>query len=176
MDEIELKILEINIKQIDKKILALGGVKKGKFFVKSESYDFSNKLIKEKNELLRLRQVGDKVELTYKQHGRKEGKFKVCNELEINPSNFKKTKEILNALDLKTQNYWEKYRTSYVLGNVKLEIDELPGIPPFLELEGDKCDIEKTVKLLGFSMKDTTNYAFKKVLKKYNKDIHNLKF
>ena len=112
----------------------------------------------------------------YKQNPHKDGFFKVCEELQIEINDFRQAELILNALGLKRVKYWEKYRTSYHLGKVKVEIDELPGIPPFIELEGNREEIEKFVSLLGFSMEDTTSMHGGKILKKYGRDSDNLHF
>ncbi|MGV8163033.1 MAG: class IV adenylate cyclase [Candidatus Nanoarchaeia archaeon] len=176
MKEVELKILEINIKDIDKRIISLGGNKKGKFLIKSAFFDFPDGRIKKNKELLRLRTVGDKVELVYKQNSHNEHYFKVCDEHQVELDSFENAELLLAALGLKKIRYYEKYRTSYTLKDLKIEIDELPGVPAFLEIEGEKKEIEHTVVLLGFSMQDTTTMTGSDVLKKYGKQKSEMRF
>ncbi|MGV8168796.1 MAG: hypothetical protein ACP5N3_01955, partial [Candidatus Nanoarchaeia archaeon] len=99
-----------------------------------------------------------------------------CKELQIEVDSFEQAELLLVALGLKIFHCWEKYRTSYALESLKIEIDEFPGVPPFLEIEGEKSEIERIIGLLGFSMNDTTNMHGGQVLKKYGKQSADLKF
>ena len=63
-----------------------------------------------------------------------------------------------------------KKRISYVLGDIRFEIDTYEGIPTFLEIEAPSEEIlEEMVLKLGFSMKDTKPWNGKKVWKHYGK-------
>ena len=49
-------------------------------------------------------------------------------------------------------------------------------IPPYIEIEGKtKEDVEKTVKLLEFTMEQTTGLGVSKVYEKYGINIHTYK-
>lgn len=64
----------------------------------------------------------------------------------------------------------EKTRTSYVLGAVHVDIDTLPGIPTFLEVEApDQSTLESIVVLLGFTMRDAKPWTGKEVRDHYNR-------
>jgi adenylate cyclase class IV len=59
---------------------------------------------------------------------------------------------ILSALSLRPSFRYEKFRTTYVLKdlrNLKIELDETP-IGTFLELEGGPSSINRAAKLLGY--------------------------
>lgn len=45
--------------------------------------------------------------------------------------------QLLGLSSLTPRGYQENRRTSYTLGPVRLEIDEWPRIPPYLEIEAD---------------------------------------
>ncbi|MFA5382018.1 MAG: class IV adenylate cyclase [Candidatus Micrarchaeia archaeon] len=176
MDEVEIKILNINVKEIEKKLIKLGAKKIGKNLVQIEFFDFPDEKISKNKSILRLRKYGKTIELTHKTKRKNQGKFKVREETEINIDNFENAEKILKKLGLKCINKSEKYRTSYKYENLKIEIDQHPKISAYMEIEGNKKDIEKLVKKLGFTMKDACNLTSSGVLKKYGVNPINLKF
>lgn len=176
MDETELKILDINVKEIEKKLKNLGSKRLGKHLITMIFFDFKDKNISKNNSILRLRRYGDIIELTHKTKRKNQGKFKVREETETRVDDFENTKQILNKLGLKCINTSEKIRTSYTLGKTKIELDQHPKIPAYIEIEGTKRNIKKIVKKLGFTMKDTSNLTSSEVLKKYGINPKNLRF
>ncbi len=176
MQEIELKILDIDIKEIEKKLIKLGADKISTNLVSVNIFDFEDSRIKKKRELLRLRQIGDKIELTHKGKRKEDIEFKISEETETTVESFEEMKKILEKIGLICINESEKTRTSFKIGKTKIEIDQHPKIPPYLEIEGTKEDIEDIVKKLGFSMNDTCDLTGSKVIKKYGVNPKNLKF
>jgi adenylate cyclase class 2 len=59
----------------------------------------------------------------------------------------------LNALGFTNGFRYEKYRTSYRLGGLHIELDETP-VGTFLELEGTPSGIEAMARQLGFGAND----------------------
>ena len=78
------------------------------------------------------------------------------------------------------KSYQEKKRISYVLNNHEIDIDTWPGIPTYMEIEGEsEEDINGILNLLGYSMKDTISCTVDEVYKKMGIDmlsIRELKF
>lgn len=176
MLEIELKILEIDPQEIEGKFLRLGAKKEGTVLVVDKSFDFSNRFLHKKRQLLRLRALGDKFFLTHKKKTQENKIFKIIEETETEIGDIKTMEIILKKLGLNIVKCREKKRTSFVLGKARCEIDEYPKIPPYLEIEGPKKEILSIVKKLGFSLKDTTKKSASKVLEKYNVNNKFLKF
>lgn len=176
MQEIEVKILNISVPIITKKLLAIGAKKLGANIIKTKLFNFPNKPITKDGNLLRLRQVGKKTECTYKIKKETRGKFKIADEAETEIANVVEFEKILARLGLKCIKYIEKKRTSFVLKRLKFEIDEHTGIPPYLEIEGTPRSIEQAVKLLGFTMADTSNQTATQVLKSYGVTTNFLTF
>jgi adenylate cyclase class 2 len=183
MKEIEIKILEINPKEIEKKIISLGGTKIGSYFVKENFYDFPNHKLKATWSILRLRTLGKKTEFTFKHATKKmmTSTLAVREEIQTEVSDAKELEKIILALGLVLVRSREKKRTSFILGKTKanqvcIEIDKYPGVPSYLEVEGNEKSIPDAVKALGFTMKDATNLTSSKVLKKYGKNTDFLKF
>jgi adenylate cyclase class 2 len=179
MEETEVKILNIDAKAIEKKIISLGGKKIGSYLVKERFYDFPDKRLGSANSILRIRTLGKTTEFAFKcPVGKiKEGTgFKIREEIQTEVSDVKELERIVTSLGLVLVRDMEKKRTSFVLGRAKLEIDVYPGVPPYLEVESDAKTIPKIVEKLGYAMKDTSNLSSNKILKNYGKKENVLKF
>jgi adenylate cyclase class 2 len=86
---------------------------------------------------------------------------KVREELEIDVSDFETAALILERIGFEERQRYEKYRETFVLGEVEIVIDELPyGL--FVELEGAEEAIRETADLLGFdwSQRILESYLF----------------
>ena len=170
MREVEVKILEINRNEIIKKLELLGAKKVFEGNVSALYYDFDNLILTKEDKTLRLRKKGEKAELTFKQKISKD-KAKIMDEHEIQIENFETTKKILESIGLKEIKRLDKHRLSYSLGNVHFELDTLPGIPTFLEIESEDLEtVKKSVEKLELSMKDAKPWSGKEVLEYYRKN------
>ena len=178
MKEIELKILNVNEEEIEKKLVLLGAKKKSDVIIKEKIFDFEDNRISKNNELFRLRKNGDKIEITYKYSKENDKEFLDHEEIETEIKDFEIMIEIIERLGLKIIKDREKRRISFILKDVHFEIDKYPEIPAYLEIEAqNKGDIKKLVEELGYSMKDTTSKTATQVLKQYEVDNSNfLKF
>jgi len=168
MQENEVKILGINKEEVIKKLEELGAIKKFDGQVAASIFDTPDNRLYNKKDLLRLRKVGDKIELVYKE-GVKHSEVMSCNEHEIIVDDFDSAVRILRSLGFdQTGETYSKERISYVFNDIHFEIDTHPGIPAFLEVEGKtKEDVEVGVKLLGYEMKDTKAWNGEQVKKYY---------
>jgi len=170
MKEIEVKILEIEVEDIRKKLLALGAEKIFDGELNIINFDYSDqRLIKEKK-VLRLRKVGKEVELCFK--GKKENsQFKTQEEIEVNTSAFKDTLAILEKIGLKIIYRGKKHRESYKLGKIRFEIDTYPKIPTYLEIEAPtEEEVKTTVEQLGYQMEQTTNLDARQLEEHYQNE------
>ena len=164
MKEIEVKILEINKTQIERKLKSLGAKK----VFDGDVYAI---YFKNKNNTIRLRKKGNKSYLTVKLKLRSK-KAKVREEHEIEVSDFEITKKILELLGLKKYINQKKHRTSYKIKDTIFEIDKYSGkysrIPAFLEIEGKKVnEIYKYAKLLGFKEEQCKPWTGKDLIEYY---------
>ena len=167
MKEIEVKILNVNKKEIEKKLLALGAEKNFDDNIDAIYYSIPQKKEKKKKTVLRLRQKGNIVELTYK-HRTKTKCVKICDEYEVKVSDFEEMKKILKSLDYKIKTEIKKHRTSYHINNVHFELDTYPNEPTLLEIEAPNIKtIEKYVKLLSYTMKDAKGWSYAEILNYY---------
>jgi adenylate cyclase, class 2 len=115
------------------------------------------------NKWVRLRKDDEGTTLAVKQifkrrvrNGIREHSLADVKEIELGIEDFSKAKDLLQELGFFHKNYQEKKRTSYTLHNeIKIEIDEWPLIPPYLEIEGPESEsIYQTVDQLGYKKDD----------------------
>jgi adenylate cyclase class 2 len=79
------------------------------------------------------------------------------DEIEVGVDGFEATNELLGKLGFTPRGYQENRRTSFVLEGARLEIDEWPLIPPYLEIEADSRDeVLRVAALLGYGETDLT--------------------
>ncbi|MBR9691939.1 CYTH domain-containing protein, partial [Candidatus Woesearchaeota archaeon] len=138
----------------------------------AKAFDFSDSQIKNHGGLLRLRKVGDKVELTFKKAVRSEG-FKKRIETETYVADFDATMQILLNLGLKEVKNYSKKRESYRLGDIKFDMDfysEPIKLLPMIEIESTEQGVRKGVEMLGYKMKDTSTASIWALLKLYKEE------
>lgn len=169
MKEIEVKILEINIEEVEKKLKEMGAEKVFFGEVVSVYFDFPDKSLEKEGKILRLRQKEDKVILTYKELISQD-EAKIMDEHELEVGDFGGVKRIFEGIGLFPLYQFNKHRTTYKLNNTNFEIDKYPGIPAFLEIEAPDLDtIYAIVSDLGFSKEKVNSYSVKEVLEYYGK-------
>lgn len=154
MEEIEVKFLDIDVPNIEEKLLKLGALKVGDFFYRRKSYDFPDYRLAKEYAWVRIRDEGTQVTMTFKQRinvGENKMQDGGMKEIEIVISNFQAADDLLKAIGLIEKFYEENKRTRYVLGSTEFDIDTWPLLNPYLEIEGQDWDTIKTVSnSLGF--------------------------
>jgi predicted adenylyl cyclase CyaB len=170
MKEIEVKILEIKKQKVTDTLETLGAKKVFDGEVTTVFLDFQDGSIGKRMDVLRLRKMQDKTELTYK----KVNVTRVAKEAEetnVEVSNFKATLAILQRLGLSVTEQMQKHRVSYKLDKARFDIDHYSGefgfIPEFLEIEGDIEAIHRYAELLGFTPKDCLPWSTTELVNYY---------
>lgn len=116
----------------------------------------------------RLRKIWDNLTLTFKSKIASK-KLKSCYEIE-NLTSLSNFNFLIEFTWLSYSRTKKKLRTSYLLWNCKVEIDEYQNIEPFLEIEWpDYKSIKKTVKLLWLSDYQTLKCGYRWMIKKLTK-------
>jgi len=156
--EIEVKILEINKNELEKKLLSLGAKKVFDDIIEAHFFDFKDKSIKKARSSFRLRKYGCKAVITFKKFVPAKN-VKARDEFEVEVSHFDTAKRIIDCLGLQEWGYLKKKRTSYSLPGVRFEFDKYLGrlsfVPGFIEIEAKNSKIlYRYAKLLGFGKKD----------------------
>lgn len=114
-------------------------------------YDVNDKSLTSRGIVIRLRE-DDSIKLTYKEPGIIERGIITREELEVEVSDFDTMQAILSKFGYEPTMLYEKYRAIYSYHNTHIMLDELP-YGDFIEVEGEKDDIEWVLEQLG--LKDT---------------------
>ncbi|NJD99490.1 class IV adenylate cyclase [Thermococcus sp. LS1] len=164
--EVEVKF-RVEFKEIKDAIESLGAI-----FIREELQEdlyFSLSL----PELLRLRRITNlgKSFLTYKRI-EDPGKNEEFDEIEVEVSDFEKTREILKRLGFKEDVWVIKRRLVYKLDDVTFELSEVEGLGAFLDIEVMSNDVEgakkriwKIAEKLGLTEKDVEPRLYQELLR-----------
>jgi len=151
VDEIEVKILEIDSGSI-RKLLKKNGAK----FVKKvfqQNFRYYNTYTKKSHIVVRVRKENKRAILTIKANRRIINNHKVMDEYET-PVDFKNIVPILKILGYKEFAITEMKREYWMIHNCSVEFCIVPQIPEFLEIEGAPKDLDYVARMLGYSHKD----------------------
>ena len=177
MNEIETRIVDIDVDDVRSKMLSVGATK-----VKQENqinniYDFEDRrLLKEKG-YARIRIVKDELNNkdVYFMTTKKllsQDKYKLMSENEVTISDAQEGANIFTSLGLKLFESIKKYRESYKYKNTLVEIDinEKSFCPfPYIEIETSvEEELKEVVSILGYTMKDTTSKTIYQILEERN--------
>ncbi len=171
MDEIELKILEINRSAVLQKLKRLHARKIFSGILKTVYFDFPHNELRARSQVLRLRRIKGKNFLTFKSR-LPSNQTVFSEEIEFEVGDFEKASHFLEHLGFKPVLSYQKKRVSYRLGNTRLELDQWLGrfkkIPLYLELEAHReKELFVALKKLGFSKKDAKAWHTGLLLKHY---------
>lgn len=171
MREIEVKILEVNLEEVERKLISLGAKKVFEGEIKTEFFDFEDFSIKKSNSILRLRKYGEKSFLCLKSSLSKKD-VKEMEETEVEVGDFEKTEKILFSIGLKIYDKIIKKRKSYALDDMRFELErhlyEYSFIPDFIEIESDnKNKIFDAISKLGFKKEDVKPWTIFDVIEYY---------
>ena len=144
---------------------------------KKELINFLEKFHNNPKKWIRLRKTNKKTTLTIKHIlADNDTSIQQMMETEMEVPSIKEANDFLRALGYSHKCYQEKKRISYILNNHKIDIDTWPGLPTYMEIEGEsEEDLNSILNLLGYSMKDTVSCTVDEVYKKMGKDILNIR-
>ena len=171
--ELETRIVDIDVDNI-RDILTLNNAEK----VKSEDqvndiYDFEDGRLLAKKGYARIRTVEDRLNkrTIYYMTTKKmisQNKFKVMEENEVIIDNKEMGEGIFKSLGLILKESNKKYRESYKIFDslVEIDINDKNFCPfPYIEIETNSEEkLDKIVKLLGYTIEDTTSQTFYEIL------------
>lgn len=170
MQEIEVKILEVDPQKVAKALAKLGAQKVFDGDIETLFIDTEDGEIHKSRDVLRLRKEGSKTELTYKEVKFGE-KSKVAEEHTVEVSDCDETLKILQLAGLSVKQRMNKHRVSYKTADARFDIDTYRGefsfIPPLMEIEAAEDAIEKYAKQLGYEHKQCLPWSTDELIKHY---------
>ncbi len=165
--EIEVRILNVNKKEIQEKLESLGAEFQWEHLQKRYVYDFQPAL---PHKWIRLRTNGVEATLAIKNVKAKE--IDGTEELEIVVDDFEKTNLILKEFGYVPKAFQENKRCRYFLHGVEVDIDSWPQIPDYIEIEGtNKEEVMKIVEMLGFTEDCVTTNDVESIYSDYGIDL-----
>jgi adenylate cyclase class 2 len=166
--EHEAKVLDIDLIETAALILAKGGEQVGETkLMLRYVYDITPGDL---SKWIRLRDTGDETTLCVKEI--RSDAIDGTHEVETTVGDFAATNELLALMGFTPKSYQENRRTSYVLDRARLEIDEWPLIPPYLEIEADaQDDVLRVAGLLGYDESQLTGENTMKVYGRYGIEL-----
>jgi adenylate cyclase class 2 len=168
--EIEIKLRVSNLRAVLRHIRKLGAVPRGRTFERNTLFDTPDSSFWRHGRLLRLRTqtpapgngsrggprttiLTAKAPPSTRSHSRKKPPYKERLESELAVGKWGLQPQVLLDLGLRAGFKYEKYRASFLLRGLHLDLDETP-IGTFLELEGSPAAIRRTARSLGYAPKD----------------------
>ena len=152
MREIETKILEVDKNEIRKNLNSLGAkeIQDTRLVVDW----FGPKGLTHKGDdpwYLRVRTKTDGViEVSWKSLPKISGNTRHSDEVNLNVSNGELAYKLFESIGLENYAHQEKDRVSFDLKDWKFDLDQYPGMPAYLEIEGKSHEhVQEAIKLLG---------------------------
>ena len=140
---------------------------------KPELDKFISKFHNNPKKWIRVRKTNDKTTIAVKHIlADNETSLQQMLETEIEVHSLQEAKALLEALGYAHKCYQEKERTTYILDGYELDIDTWPGIPTYVEIEGEsEEDLSKILNKMGYTIQDTVSCTADDVYKKYGLSI-----
>lgn len=166
--EHEAKVLDIGPEATAARILRAGGQQVGETkLMRRYVYDI---IPGDMSKWIRLRDTGTETTLCVKEI--RSDAIDGTHEVETPVGDFVATNELLALMGFTPKSYQENRRTSFTLEHARLEIDEWPQIPPYLEVEADsREEVVRVAGLLGYDEHQLTGENTMKVYARYGIEL-----
>lgn len=175
LQETEVKFLNIDKKEILKKLKSLKAKKIFEGDIHTTYYDTKNKSLEKQNKTVRLRikksKTKPEIELTFKKR-LSSLEAKVMKEQNFIIKDIKTANAFLKSINLiQSGTIPDKHRISYRLKNLQFELDTYKNCPTFLEIESDNINsLKQAVELLSLDFKDAKIFTANQLLKYFKKN------
>ncbi|MFA6353948.1 MAG: class IV adenylate cyclase [Candidatus Paceibacterota bacterium] len=168
--EIETRFLEIKKDELVKQLISLGAIDKGEEKLEEIIFHAADGSWIGKRKYVRLRKTKDKIKLTYKEN--KEQTVDSAKEIELEISDLDQCSKFLEKVGLKAMRKLEKYRHTFELGDVTIDIDTWPKIPTYVEIEGPSVEsLKNFCNKIGFDWEKRFDGDAREVFRHYGYDL-----
>lgn len=177
--EIETKVLEIDRVLVAQKLRALGASEVQNVRLIVDWYSPADILGDTHPWYLRVRSFGEeKAEISWKSLPKIIGNTRHSEEITVPVSDFETAKSILDALGFKNYAHQEKDRLSFVYKAWNFDIDQYPGMPCYLEIEGNSHEhVNEAIRLLGLETHESISEGERKLIEeKYKLHWSDMRF
>jgi predicted adenylyl cyclase CyaB len=174
MLEKEIKILEIDIAQVTKKLEEFWAVKTFDGFIHDVYYDFPanpNLKMEEKDRLFRVRKKWETHLYTIKKKRkelRKSENVNAKDEHETEITDVESFSRVLEKYGMTKTREKKKHRISYRLHGIEFDIDQYEWIPPLLEIEANRREeIDVLIGKLGLEKNEQMIWGSRSLFNHY---------
>jgi len=177
--EIETKVLEVDSDRVKAVLAKLGAKPILDTQLVIDWYRLPGVTEETNPWFLRIRRDSSgEAEITWKGLEESAGIARSQEELNVKVGDLEKGKAILTAIGLEHYAHQEKYRQSWTHENWRFELDQYPGVPPYLEIEGESEDhIHQAIELIGLAGHKTTSSGERVLIQKeYGLDWYDMRF
>lgn len=180
MHEIETKILDVDTESIAKKMQDVGAQKVLATRLTVDWY--GPKGLTHNGDdpwFLRIRTYsGEKHEVTWKGKSDILGAARKHKEINFTVSDPALLGGLFEELDLEKYGHQEKDRVSWVYKDWRFDLDQYPGMPAYLEIEGtDEAHIQEAIQLFGLQSKKASSEGERVLIQKeYGLDWFKMNF
>jgi adenylate cyclase class 2 len=155
--EIETKVLDIDEKKVIKSLILLKAKKIQKTTLTVDWYRPIGTKEGEDLWFLRIRSNSEgKHEVTWKAKSNISNGVRKHKEINFNIDTPEQLSDLFQEIGLEKYAHQEKIRTTFSLKDWTFDIDQYPGMPAFLEVEGpSEKSVKKAISLLGLESNKT---------------------
>ena len=174
--EIELKFPVADVRGFRTAVEALGfSLVTERTFESNTLYDTEDRQLRERRQILRLREYGDRCTLTHKRQpeGENDTRYKTRIETESSVDDCAAIAEVFAHMGYVPAFRYEKFRTEWALttegGEGKLVLDETP-IGVWAELEGEPAWIDAMLERLGVNPEQCLTDSYGKLFLRWKEE------
>ena len=143
--EIEAKMKVTDLGPTRERLVAAGATLIGEFFERNVFFDTEDRSLLAADEGLRVRSAhnirsNEHTSIVTFKGPRKHGPLKSRDETEVTVGDLAGANALLECLGFKRTLSFEKHRESWSLGGCRFELDEIPFLGFYVEIEGPKED------------------------------------
>jgi adenylate cyclase class 2 len=175
--EIEAKIKVSDLQAIRDRLAAGGAIRKAKYLETNSFFDTQDHSLQSADRGLRIRVAVDEQQksrciVTMKGPLQK-GQFKTREEIEFVASDAKAVQMIFERMGYQSSLSFEKRRESWSLGGCEVDLDELPYLGNFVEIEGkSEAAIAAVRDSLGLADLPLISTGYISMLSRYLQEHH----
>jgi adenylate cyclase class 2 len=175
--EIEAKIRVKSFDAVRRRLAAAGGKRLARVWERNLILDKNQGELEDRGQRLRLRlqrdlgRRGHRPVLTFKGRRRK-GAFKSREEIEVAVADSDQMIRLLGAMGYRGTFDFEKRRESWRLGECRVELDVIPFLGRFVEIEGaDEHMIQRAIESLGLDGRKVIRKGYVSLLRRHLRRI-----
>ena len=165
----QIKIKVNDFQKMKRFLMSKGAVFLGGWKEKTIRFDTYDKILEKKDTYLRVKTGNENVVTLKEPDNNNRKKFFESNNRMFQIDDIDRFCYIIKQVGFSKEYIMEKYRLAWSYKNIEFYIDELPfGI--FIELKGEKEDINKMIKFLRVSQEELIKDTYWEIYAKLEKD------